>query len=65
MGDGDTIRGRAAIAAALGRHPKTITRWYGDGILRARKAGPYDNSPLVVRRADVEKLLRRFGESED
>lgn len=64
MTDSDTIRGRSEIAAALNRSEKTVSRWLALGIIPARKAGPFQNSPLIVRTADVARLREQFGESE-
>ncbi|MGE3995702.1 MAG: hypothetical protein AB7F37_08905 [Variibacter sp.] len=64
MTESNAIRGRSEIAAALGRSEKTISRWHALGILPTRKAGPFENSPLVVRAEDVARLREQFGEAE-
>jgi hypothetical protein len=56
----EVIRGREKIAEALGRSEKTVSRWIAYGILEARKAGPFENSPLEARTSDVERLRQRF-----
>lgn len=61
MNDGDEIIiGRAEIAHRLGVDEKTTSRWIAAGALPARKAGPFANSPLVVRAADLDDLAARF-----
>jgi hypothetical protein len=52
------IKGRAAIAAALGRSEKTISRWIRSGILAVRRAGPYPNSMLMAHAEGVARARR-------
>ncbi|MDP2376088.1 helix-turn-helix domain-containing protein [Reyranella sp.] len=54
--DTTTIIGRARIAHLLGRSERTISRWIRRGILRASKAGPFDNNLLKVSITDLERL---------
>ena len=55
--EGDAlIVGRARIAHALGRSERTVTRWLKRGLLPVVKRGPFENSLLAVRAADVERL---------
>ena len=51
-----TIRGRKRIAHKAGRSPRTIDRWVSRGILAVAKDGPFENSALIVRAADVSAL---------
>lgn len=60
MKDTDFIKGRAAIADALGKDEKTVSRWIAAGAITAQKGGPFPNSPLIVRRDEIERLQRRF-----
>jgi hypothetical protein len=58
--EGDRARGvvvgRARIAHELGRSKKTVSRWIKRGVLPVTKAGPFGNSLLTVRVADLERL---------
>lgn len=55
--DRDTIIvGRAEIANQLGCSERTVTRWIQRGLLPVKKAGPFDNSLLRVRVADLARL---------
>lgn len=57
MSDNSTIvTGRARIAEIVGRSERTVSRWLRRGILPATKAGPFANSLLRVRVADLERL---------
>jgi len=57
MDDTDAIiTGRAEIAHRLGRSERTVSRWIARGLLPASNDGPFDNSLLRVRAADLEKL---------
>lgn len=57
MSDTDIIvTGRARIADLLGRSERTVSRWIKRGLLPVTKAGPFNNSLLRVRIADLEKL---------
>jgi hypothetical protein len=57
----DTVKGRDRIAARLGRCSKTISNWVRAGILQARKAGPFVNSPLEARADHLDHLVERYG----
>lgn len=59
MSNEHIIRGRAEIAYRLGRSERTVSRWINRGILPARKHGPFPNSLLEVRAADLERLKSR------
>jgi hypothetical protein len=61
------VRGREKISHALGRSSKTMTRWAAAGILPVWRGGPFRNSPLICRRADIERLRQKFAieESDD
>lgn len=61
MTDAALIIGRAEIAAELGKDEKTVSKWVAAGALPARKAGPFPNSPMVCRRADLDRLRAAFG----
>jgi DNA-binding transcriptional MerR regulator len=50
------ITGRDAIAAAAGVSAKTVSRWIRRKLLPAERAGPFKNSLLRVRVADLERL---------
>lgn len=50
------IIGRARIAHALGRSERTVSRWVRRGLLRTSMHGPFGNSLLRVRAADLEQL---------
>ncbi len=50
------IIGRKRIAFALKRSPRTVSRWLRSGVLPVVKLGPFENSLLAVRVADVERL---------
>ena len=52
------VIGRARIAHELRRSEKTVSRWVRQGLLPAIKEGPFANSLLVVRAADLERLRR-------
>lgn len=57
MTSNDTvILGRARIAEMLGRSERTVSRWIKRGVLPVTKDGPFDNSLLQVRLADLERL---------
>jgi hypothetical protein len=53
------LRGRKRIAFAVGRSERTISRWIKKGILPPLKAGPFRNSILEFRDADLERLTHR------
>lgn len=57
----DILRGRARIAFEAGRSPATISTWVRRGILPVVKCGPFSNSPLECRAADLERVTRREG----
>jgi hypothetical protein len=59
--DDKMVRGRAEIAQALGRSEKTVSRWVERGVLPSRKAGPFPNSPLVVRASEIDRLKALYG----
>lgn len=52
------VVGRARIAHELRRSEKTVSRWVRQGLLPAIKEGPFANSLLAVRVADIERLQR-------
>ncbi|WP_295137409.1 hypothetical protein [uncultured Reyranella sp.] len=54
--DPSIVIGRARIAHELRRSEKTVSRWVRQGLLPAIKEGPFANSLLVVRAADIERL---------
>lgn len=56
MLDTTIAKGRARIAFAAGRSEKTISRWIRRGILPVFKLGPFGNSILCARLADLKKL---------
>jgi hypothetical protein len=65
VGSERPLRGRARIAYEAHRSERTITRWVRRGILPAQKDGPFANSLLEVRPADLARLrpqLEREGD---
>ncbi len=54
--DRSIVVGRARVAEMLGRSERTVSRWIKRGLLPVKKAGPFDNSLLRVRVADLERL---------
>lgn len=65
MTDSTIILGRAEIAYRLGKSERTISRWIRRGILPAKHNGPFGNSLLQIRVADLERLKSMFtGEGE-
>ena len=54
--DRSVIIGRARVAEVLGRSERTVSRWIKRGLLPVTKAGPFGNSLLRVRVADLERL---------
>jgi hypothetical protein len=62
--DGAIITGRARIAHEAKRSERTITEWVKRGVLPAVKSGPFENSVLEVRRADLERIVHREVDSE-
>lgn len=52
---GDLLLGRARIAEAMNRSPKTVTRWAQAGRINVAKAGASPNNLMIARRADIEK----------
>lgn len=54
--DRSIIIGRARVAEMLGRSERTVSRWIRRGVLPVTKAGPFENSLLRVRTADLERL---------
>jgi|GEM_PF-822288 len=50
------VVGRARVAQMLGRSERTVSRWIKRGLLPVTKAGPFGNSLLRVRVADLERL---------
>jgi len=52
---GDLLRGRNAIAEAMNRSPKTVTRWAQAGRINVAKAGASPNNLMIARRSDIEK----------
>jgi hypothetical protein len=61
MTDNRTIRGRDRIAEALGRDVKTISRWVAKGVLPVQRRGPFSNSQLECRVADLVEIKEKFG----
>ena len=53
----DVIVGSARIAREAHRSRRTILRWVRDGVLLAGKIGPFPTSPLIVRAADLERVV--------
>ena len=53
------IRGRASIAHRAHRSERTISRWIARGLLQADRDGPFPNSLLEVREADLDRVRRR------
>lgn len=53
----DLLIGRSAIAKALGRSPRTVTRWFRAGVLPAGKIGPSPNNVMIARAADLDALV--------
>lgn len=58
--NGAVVIGRAEIAHRLGRSERTISRWIRQGILPAAHSGPFENSLLCVRVADLDRLKAGF-----
>lgn len=56
MSDVVFVISRARIAHELGRSERTVSRWIRQGVLPVTKCGPFKNSPLRVRAADLERL---------
>lgn len=54
--DSSIIIGRARVAELLGRSERTVSRWIRHGVLPVTKCGPFKNSLLRVRVADLERL---------
>lgn len=59
MTDNARIRGRKRIAHHAHRSERTISRWVSRGILTADRDGPFPNSLLEVRAADLERARSR------
>lgn len=57
-------RGRRRIADRAGRSERTISRYVRRGILPADRDGPFSNSALEIRNADIDALRQRAGEDE-
>lgn len=57
-------RGRRGIAHRAHRSERTISRWVASGILPDDRDGPFQNSALEIRNADIDALRRRGGEEE-
>lgn len=58
MTDDTIIVGRKRVAHAAGRSPQTISRWIKRGIIEVAKDGPFANSLLQVRAAELKRLRR-------
>jgi hypothetical protein len=52
---GDLLLGRARIAEAMNRSPRTVTRWAQAGRLNVAKLGEARNTLMLARRRDIEK----------
>lgn len=59
MTSGTIVLGRREIAHRLGRSERTVSRWIARGVLPATKDGPFTNSVLRVRVADLDRLARQ------
>jgi hypothetical protein len=52
------LLGRKRIAHAIGRSPRTVSRWIKKGILPPMRSGPFKNSLLLLDGADLERISR-------
>lgn len=52
------IRGRKRVAFRANKSERTITRWVSRGLLPVERDGPYPNSIIEVREADLAQLRR-------
>ena len=63
---GEYIRGRKRIADALDRSEKTVSRWIDHKIIKtAVRSGPFPNSPIAVRSAEIVALREQYPTAAD
>jgi hypothetical protein len=55
----------AVVAAWLGVHRETLRRWSKSGQLVPVKMGPFPQSPVRYRRADVERFMAEIAGKAD